>query len=147
MIDKMTERSGRPRAPRRPGRPRTRTIERTKRRIEFEQKLAQNEVSVEDHEHGEAKVPTHLLSKGKVISRFVSCGKRGCTCTLGGKLHGPYYYLVINLPDEMRRPGGPRQRWVYLTKEEAERFRRRIRNFHILMNSMLSDLMDELNLA
>ena len=142
----MNERHSRPRAPRRPGRPRTITVDRTKRRFEFEQKLAQNEVSVEDHEHREAKVPTHLLSKGKVITRYVKCGKRGCTCTIGGKLHGPYHYLVINLPDHMRRPGGPRQRWVYLTKEEAERFRRRIRNFHLLVNSMLSDLMDELEL-
>jgi hypothetical protein len=114
--------------------------------MEFEESLAKHEVVVEDHDHGTAKLPAHLLSKGKVIERMVSCGKKGCPCTFGGRLHGPYYYLVINIPPDKRRPGQPAQKWIYLTKDEAERFRRRIRNMHILMDNMVSDLLNEFHI-
>ena len=77
---------------------------------------------------------------------MVVCGKKGCPCTYGGKAHGPYFYLVINVPAHMRRPDKPRQRWIYLTKEEAERFRKRITNFNVLVKNMFSDLQEELNL-
>jgi len=138
----MAEQRGRPHH-RGPGRPRAVTVDRARRRQKFEEDLATQEVRIEDHDHGERQVPAHLLSKGKVIERMVSCGRKGCPCTFGGRLHGPYYYLVINIPPDKRRPGRPAQKWIYLTREEAERFRRRIRNMHILMDNMLSDLLNE----
>jgi len=142
----MSEPRGHPRS-RRPGRPRTVTVEKVRRRLEFEEDLAKQELVIEDHDHGEVKLPVHLLSKGKVIERLVSCGRKGCPCTYGGRLHGPYYYLVVNIPPDMRKPGQPRQKWIYLTKEEAERFRRRIRNMHNMMDNMFSDLLQEFHIG
>jgi hypothetical protein len=142
----MNGQRGRPRNHRRPGRPRAVTIERAQRRLEFEHQQAQNQVPIDDLDHGVARLPAHLLAKGKIVERMVVCGKKGCPCTLGGKAHGPYFYLVINVPAHMRRPDKPRQRWIYLTKEEAERFRKRITNFNVLVKNMFSDLQVELNL-
>ena len=41
----------------------------------------------------------------------------------------------------------PKQKWYYLTKEEAERFKARIRNFNQLANNMLSDMIEELDIG
>lgn len=124
---------------------RNRTGTRTTLRDEIREKQAARPVTVDDLEHGNADVPVHVLAKGNVIKRYVQCGKEGCSCMRGGKRHGPYYYLVITVPASQRGPKAPRQKWFYLTKEEADRFRTRIRNFRILTNSMFGDLWEELN--
>jgi len=102
-------------------------------------------MKIDDLDHGDAEVPLHLLAKGKILRRFLVCGKDNCICRTQGKRHGPYFYLVVNIPASMRRHGEPKQRWFYLTKEEAERFRARISNFKALINNMFSDMWEELN--
>lgn len=129
----------RPKSPRR-------TAVRADRRNDVFRRQASQGLAIDDLEHGDSEVPLHLLSKGRVVKRYVQCGKERCRCRTGGRRHGPYNYLVINIPVHMRRPKGPRQRWYYLTEEEAQRFRTRIRNFHILVKNMLADMWEELDI-
>ena len=118
---------------------------RASKRAETFEKQAAHGIKLDDLGHGETELPLHLLAKGKVLKRYLQCGKENCMCNKGGKKHGPYYYLVINIPANMRGPGDPKQKWFYLTKEEAERFKARIRNFSQLVNNMFSDIWEELN--
>lgn len=140
----MAQERGRNRNPlHRPGRPRRSTYLRTERRREIEQNHADNPIPIDDLEHGTAEIPIHYLAKGRVIERYIFCGRAKCRCRSSGRGHGPYNYLVMTIPKSMREPDGPRQRWVYLTKAEAQRYRARIANFNKLINNMFSDLLEE----
>jgi hypothetical protein len=131
----------------RPPTPRKRAEVRADKRGEVLKRQASQALTIDDMEHGDAEVPIHLLSRGKVLRRFVQCGRDNCHCRTGGRRHGPYHYLVINIPAEMRRPGQPKQKWFYLTEEEAERFRARINNYKVLVKNMFADLWDELHVS
>lgn len=122
-----------------PGRPRT------KDRAAVRERQAAHGFKVDDLDHGETEIPLHLFARGRLIKRYLQCGKKECACHKGGKKHGPYHYLVVTVPAKMRGPGDPKQKWYYLTKEEAETFKTRIRNFNQLANNMFSDLQEELD--
>jgi hypothetical protein len=102
-------------------------------------------MSVDDLDHGTANIPIHFFARGKVIKRWQTCGKMDCACRKGGKfLHGPYFYLVITNPVHDRSPDEPKQKWFYLTEEEADRLKLRIRNFNLLAHNLYSDIIDQM---
>jgi len=118
---------------------------RAKKRADIFERQAAHGMRIDDLDHSDTEVPLHLLAKGKILKRYLMCGKENCVCRTRGKKHGPYFYLVVNVPASMRRRGDPKQRWFYLTKEEAQRFKARISNFKALVNNMFSDMWEELN--
>jgi hypothetical protein len=135
-----------PSARRRPGRPRKDTLRRLELRKEHQNKQKQTPIFVDDLEFGKTQVPIHFFARGKVIKRYQTCGKKGCACQKGPRYqHGPYYYLVVTNPKHSKNPNEPKQKWFYLTQEEADRIRKRITNFNLLSQSLFSDVFDEMS--
>lgn len=136
---------------RRPGRPKgpnRSTVARMEARAELRKQRARNPLEIDDLEHGTEEVPLEYFARGKVIEKYIMCGKPGCKCKTGGRcLHGPYYYLVVTNPVNMRRPGKPKQSWFYLSKEEADEMRKRLSNFRVLAAQLFSDIYEEMGVG
>jgi|GEM_PF-2652863 len=132
-------------ARRRPGRPRKDTLRRIQFRREHQLKQEQAPLDVDNLEFGKAQVPIHFFARGKIIKRYQTCGKKNCACQKSARSqHGPYYYLVVTNPGHSKNPDEPKQKWFYLTHEEADRLRKRITNFNLFAQSLFSDIFDEM---
>lgn len=140
----ITAKTGR-RRPGRPARPRDDTMRRAEFRLEQQRKQADHLLSVDDLEFGTKDVPIHFFARGKVVKRLQMCGRKECRCRRGPQyFHGPYYYLVVTNPEHKDNPDEPKQKWFYLTEDEAGRLKKRIRNFNLFAKNLFADIFDEM---
>jgi hypothetical protein len=98
-------------------------------------------ISLDDPIFGSTEVQAAIFAKGRVISRRIPCGKKNCRCYRNKSYHGPYYYLVLPVPKNYRNRG-PRTKWFYLSKEEANEWRARILNFKHLQRMAWENVVD-----
>ena len=54
----------------------------------------------------------HKELEGSLIEKYIKCGKKDCPCNKG-LLHGPYYYIKVNL--------NGKQVFQYIKKPELEK--------------------------